>query len=181
MNDMRPPTDNLYKFLAIFGLILVGFSAYIPLHALEAYSRSGLLVDLAYGPIIDRLRTVDDYSRAKLECAISGRNQVSKASPCDKLPKIKAATDLANTELVLLRAKVEMLEVERNFLSRQYILYFIIGVVLGSIGFLLCVTGFWLWYVRLQRFLDAAVHSEASFARRRQRRTSANPSPRRVQ
>jgi hypothetical protein len=28
MDFVRPPTDNLYKFLAIFGLVAIGFSTY---------------------------------------------------------------------------------------------------------------------------------------------------------
>ncbi|MEO8009445.1 MAG: hypothetical protein ABI728_13135, partial [Betaproteobacteria bacterium] len=66
MNDMRPPTDNLYKFLAIFGLIVVGFCVYMPLQRLEAFARNSVLLSAAYQPMFDPLRVVDDYAFARL-------------------------------------------------------------------------------------------------------------------
>jgi len=179
MNDMRPPTDNLYKFLAIFGLIVVGFSFYIPLQRLEAFSRSTVLLDVAYEPMIDRLFVVGDFAEAQLHCAIRDamrkEGQLTKPGSCDKLASTKAAADVANADLVTLRGKVKALELERNFLYQQYVVYSVVGAVLGCIGLVLCVVGFWLWYVRLQRFLDAAVRSEASSAIQSQRRAWSAP------
>jgi len=164
---MQPPTDNLYKFLAIFGLVMIGFSIYVPLQRLEAFSRGSMYVEVAYEPIIDKLVLIDDAARADLECAISAakkreKGQVTKPDPCEKAPTARAAATVASAELVTLRAKAAKLELERNFLFQQYRQYFVMGIVVGCLGLCLCIAGFWLWYVRLQRFLDAAVKSGAS-------------------
>jgi hypothetical protein len=174
MNDMRPPTDNLYKFLAIFGLIVVGFSIYIPLQRLEAFSRSNVLIDSALWPMFDRQDVLMDYVNARHDCLIEkekNNGQATKPGACKELLRKKAAADAATADLVNLRRQLEPLEMERNFLYQQYVMYSRIGIVLGCIGAILCVVGFWLWYVRLQKFLDEAMRREASSAGRSQRRT----------
>ena len=127
MNDMRPPTDNLYKFLAIFGLIVVGFSIYIPLQRLEAFSRSNVLIDSALGPMFDRLDALDDYETARHDCFMNEKEkkngQATKPGPCAEMLRKKAAADVAKADLVNLRGQLKPLEIERNFLYQQYVVY----------------------------------------------------------
>lgn len=163
---MQPPTDNLYKFLAIFGLVVVGFSIYIPLQRLEAYGRSSVQLEAAYEPFIERLKVVDDASRTELECAISEAKkregaEADNSSACDQVIETRAAADRARAELVALQTKIKDLQYDRNFLYGQYRLYFYMGLVAGCLGLGLCVAGFWLWYVRLQKFLDAVARRDA--------------------
>lgn len=158
---MQPPTDNLYKFLAIFGLVVIGFSIYVPLQRLEAYGRSSAQVEAAYEPIIERLKLIDDASRTELECAIDEARKkdgtgVDGSSACDQVIGARAVAERVRTELAALQAKIKNLQYDRNFLYGQYRLYAYMSLVAGCLGLGLCVAGFWLWYVRLQKFLDAA-------------------------
>ena len=41
-------------------------------------------------------------------------------------------------------------------LERQFWIYGAIGIVTSLLGLSMCVGGFWLWYVRVQKLLDAA-------------------------
>ena len=152
--------------MAIFGLIIVGFSIYIPLQRLEEFGRSGMRVDVAYQPIIEKLILVDDAARVELACAISQAEKregtkVTTPTACDNVSSKKAVATEASEELVTLRSKATDLELERNFFFQQYRRYFLIGIFSGLLGICLCIGGFWLWYVRLQRYLDAAARKDA--------------------
>lgn len=163
---MQPPTDNLYKFLAIFGLVVVGFSIYVPLQRLEVYGRSSVQLEAAYEPIIERLKVVGDASRTELECAINETKKrdgagVDSSSACDQVIEARSVAERVRAELVALQTKIKSLQYDRNFLYGQYRLYLYMGLVAGCLGLVLCVAGFWLWYVRVQRFLDAAARRDA--------------------
>lgn len=160
---MQPPTDNLYKFLAISGLIVFGFSIYIPFQRFEEFERSSVQLDIVYEPIIDKLMVVDDAALIQLNCSISkrGGGKPKSSDPCKRVKEAKAVAAAATRELVALQAKVTNVKHERNLLFEQYRRSFVAGIFLGVLGLALCIAGFWLWYVRLQRYLDAVVRDDA--------------------
>lgn len=163
---LQAPTDNLYKFLAIFGLIMFGFSIYVPLQRLEAYGISNTNLETAYEPLFEKLSIIDDASRTKLQCAINQTergttNKANSHGACIELMNAMEKSEKAREDLISLRSKINQLEHERSFFYKQYYFYLCLGVVAGCIGLILCVAGFWLWYIRLQRFLDAAAQKEA--------------------
>jgi hypothetical protein len=53
---MQPPTDNLYKFLAIFGLLVSAFSIYVPMLRYMEFNRLSARSDAIYGPTTVRLK-----------------------------------------------------------------------------------------------------------------------------
>jgi hypothetical protein len=84
----QPPTDNLYKFLAIFGLVLFGFSCYVPLQRLDEHAREVAKWNAAWGPILVRAQETSEVSRAELECAIeeaSGHATAAARKLCSEL------------------------------------------------------------------------------------------------
>ena len=76
---LQPPTDNLYKFLAIFGLVLFGFSIYVPLQRLEEHSREVAKWNAQWGPMTERAFELEDAAIADLECVIE-KNRGSSGS-----------------------------------------------------------------------------------------------------
>ena len=164
---MQLPTDNLYKFLAIFGLLVAAFSVYVPLLRYVEFIRVSHRVDAIYGPMIESLRAIDDEARARLECAIYKaylleKKQPPTPDPCSDVVVVKDKTASARTELERQKAQVAPLEVERNSLWQEYVLFLYVGIGGLLTGVAMCIAGFGLWYVRLQKYLDAAVRAEAS-------------------
>ena len=164
---MQPPTDNLYKFLAIFGLLVGAFSVYVPLLRYVEFNRLSHRTNAIYGPMIEPLKILDDEARAELECAIyqayiRDKQQPPKLDPCPMVSAAKAKSAPARAELERLRAQVAPLEVERSSLWQEYILFLYVGIAGFIAGVAMCIAGFWLWYIRLQRYLDAAVKLEAA-------------------
>jgi hypothetical protein len=163
---IQPPTDNLYKFLAIFGLLLFGFSVYVPLQRLDEYSREVAKWNAAWGPLIVRARSADDDARAELECAIAKRRgpaiRKETLEYCREVESKSAQSKLAAKNLAIAMEELsggkEMLE----YLKRQFALYSSIGIAGAIIGAMLIFLGFYLWYVRTQRPLDMAIRSSSA-------------------
>jgi hypothetical protein len=164
---MQPPTDNLYKFLAIFGLLVSAFSVYVPLLRYVEFNRLSHRADAIYGPMIEPAKILAEESHVELECAIyqaylREKKQPSTPDPCPKVAAAKARSVPARAEVERLKMQVSPLEVERNSLWQEYVLFLYIGIGGFCAGVAMCIAGFWLWYIRLQQYLDAAVKAEAS-------------------
>lgn len=156
---IQPPTDNLYKFLAIFGLVVFGFSWYVPLQKLEDYNREVAKWNTAWGPVLTRSRELDYNAREALECAIEKAESSTKrglSKDCIEIELKRAQSDMATRDhervIAELRGGREMLD----YLGKQFTIYRNLGIAFGLVGLMLCVIGFWLWYVRLQKPLDIA-------------------------
>ncbi len=163
---LQPPTDNLYKFLAIFGLIVMALSLYTPLQRLETLERNNMQRSIMYKPIIEKAKALDGIARTELECAIHeagediGNDNASVDNPCVRAERAKIGAITAKKDLEVSVEKVTSLEAEHAFLLSQYQLYRTLGVVAGLTGAVLCIAGFWLWYIRLQRYLDIAAREK---------------------
>lgn len=140
----KPPTDNLYKFLAIFGIVLtLGSGA-----ALVAY-RDWLIK--RYGPVGDLLNEASDSIGAILADRREGRTD----------PEIDHRRELFagnSTHRAVLEQERIVDEVE----NRQLIEYASYGGFVLGLG--MVVVGFWLWYSRHQRYEDLLVQLRVSEA-----------------
>ena len=156
---IQPPTDNLYKFLAIFGLVVFGFSWYVPLQRLEDYNREAAKWNAAWGPILVRARELDDNAREDLQCAIEKTQSAAKKSSskdCGEIESKSAQSKMATRDLERVMAELRGGREILDYLGKQFTIYRNLGIVFGLGGLMLCVIGFWLWYVRLQKPLDIA-------------------------
>lgn len=52
---IQPPTDNLYRFLAVSGLLVSGFSVYFPLQYLQEYNRAALEYHASRAQSLERI------------------------------------------------------------------------------------------------------------------------------
>ena len=124
MNIPALPTDNLYKFMALSGIVLIVFSFLLPWRA--ANRSQELLRDVkANLRIIDTLPLSSD-ERAKL---------------------------LGNSVKNLEELKL-IIEKDKPF----YMIAFIIG---ETFGIVLCISGFTLWYKRVQKYNDQILIQQA--------------------
>jgi hypothetical protein len=137
-------TDNLYKFLAISGILIVIFSIYF------TYTQRQKLEE-----------TIDQLSLDMLKVEVE-RKQIERV--IDHLKNKENRTDIEINETERLFHEVElrsMLLVGRNQIlvklkKRQGALDKT-GFVFIIWGGLLAILGFVLWYIFVQRFLDKAV------------------------
>ncbi len=162
---IQPPTDNLYKLVAIFGLIVWGFSFYIPLQKLDEAQLEFAKWNAEWNPILFRALDVDNNAREQLECAIAdAKVSVNDPNPdqyCEAIEAKFLEQKLAASNLELNMAELRGRKNIVDELEKRYDRYRCYGLVCTFVGFVTMILGFWCWYVKVQRPLDLALRREA--------------------
>jgi hypothetical protein len=141
-NFLAPPTDNLYKFVAIAGLILGLGSAYIQTQE-ERHMRA---VDLELDEELAELRFRSELLEEQQSTRPAARPEADDSSVAFRL------------RLVRLRARNNTLGKQLADLAKRND-YYAAGVVAGLV---LACSGFGLWYFRIQKYEDAELRERAS-------------------
>lgn len=160
MDIVRGPTDNLYKFLAISGVALtcLGIVLMHNLHGswvradeeakLEAWYMHGvaqLEIDAALPSWIER-----DISDGKVEFRFTRTVQPEDAQDLQLYNEIKFEVLKRSLDAVLKTERVVAIEKTYYTWSGVYACLIVSGVAIALVGF-------WLWYQKLQKHLDAQV------------------------
>lgn len=147
---MQPPTDNLYKFLAIFGLVIAitgAVGAYQALAELRAH-----LIESSYqGAKALQAQALAISNRLSLLTALEAaakKGDKAKFKELERKWKFDQGEQVANTELKKLQELRDLFAERSRMLSALGLL----GVLFGAA---LSVIGFYFWYVRVQIHLDA--------------------------
>ncbi len=181
MTPFQPPTDNLYKFMAVSGIVLIIAGFFVPpvffLQAGMEYltqlrGSDELKVQRKF--TAERLETLKlRGDRAKEELKRLGELKVpSNSAEADKLESrkkeaeheiesIEDASHELSLNLALKQAQTdyeEMVSFNRRLSARMFVLG---GWIVGLMGFFFSFIGFRRWYKRLQKFQDRLVAKEA--------------------
>ena len=132
MNNLpNLPTDNLYKFKVILGLVLVVYSTHILFNERDSFS--------------------DEMHRLEIqEKLIELKNQ------SNLLNKNKANFQIQK-EIIEFEADIKKLLMKFNYLKFFIIAY----MVLFPLGGVFIFSGFWGWYHKHQKYKDLILKSEA--------------------
>jgi hypothetical protein len=151
---LKLPTDNLYKFMAIFGLVLTVTGLYLDVQMGRESNEALISVMVEDARVSD---TMLAQSKKGLDLV-----QQLKAHNPNTPEGARAQTELLNEMKSLnahwehLRRKAPYITAKRRYdhISAEYsTLAFRIPLLLIG-GIFLSGLGFWLWYVRVQKFLD---------------------------
>lgn len=146
MDILKPPTDNLYKFIAISGLLIFLASFVFPQILGREYVtkvaevEGGLRVLENESAYITRLRSQSDDQNQKAE---DNSEIKQREARFDKVAEVRKKHEISKA----LSAEV-----------RRWKLFGIIGM---SLGIVLMAGGFYLWYSRLQKYQDKLLKREA--------------------
>jgi hypothetical protein len=187
MDISKLPTDNLYKFIAIGGLIFVligvGFS-YSYKYKFDKLQIEHLnkiqQESIDFGPLIAKQSTLERKQRFLSEIALKKFNVKSIAFPdsClkpDVLEKLKPlkyeyedlVVELAEVEMKIdsnkenLNKKRKEISLEQDKLLDSSVWYYLIALI----GILIFIGGVILWYFKTQRILDKKLKNESTFGR----------------
>jgi hypothetical protein len=168
----QPPTDSLYKFLALSGVVILALSLYFPdelasqIQQKESEYRTRIAVTMV---------RVDHAKRRVTEIAqyiddAMARQKGTYQPDSDKLELAFSNTDLKNLldrqsttvedlqvsieESKGLQNQIAELKSRATFLRR-------LGVVGCVVGGIIALVGFILWYLRIQRFDDRVARTRA--------------------
>jgi hypothetical protein len=149
---IKPPTDNLYKFLALSGLIVFLFFGWAHLkddlailkHRIEIAQMVERLVKIRHDYALPVAKAIDkEIEEGKIKWDAKAHARIRKVLIEDKLPE----EDRLRDEFFELALKGRKL-VHNDDPERVAIL------VGAATGFVFMVIGFSLWYRRVQRPLD---------------------------
>ncbi len=143
MSTLTPPTDNLYKFLAIVGLIIMAASLYWPLDAVNTWGDKSLAyVQGKTNAHFDQMLLDSD----KKYTAATGK-------PTAKQLHVFEIRQLNINRQVAVLEPVGAPIVEYRTLFKWSIQYW---VCIWVVGLVITLFGFWRWYYKLQKFQDKA-------------------------
>jgi len=184
MNSIEVPTDNLYKFMAIAGLLTALTSMYLGVRVREQVAEEWHQHMAVFQPLETDAEQFDS-DLADLAARIAAMGESSDTL----LTRVRTRrSSLSATELKQIEVQLERLEDERRAFAQKpaelgHRLYnlkasfkrdnfehawlsdrenisrlqSLVLHILTVAGFLASALGFWLWYVRVQRHLDRAV------------------------
>jgi hypothetical protein len=180
-----PPSDNLYKFTAIGGLILAVLSLYIP------WKMSSDLQMASYDLDWDMKKLRLETAQSKSEVLDATENMQSlnegiteflknlhnkNLNPPNKFDmqnweKIKAelqehwqnhlAFEKNILEKDILLAKIENTSAKQIYAEKRAFFLFLISMGTLVVGLIMTVFGFWNWYFKFQIYQDQIVKAQA--------------------
>lgn len=174
MNMPNVPTDNLYKFLSISGLIILFFAIVLPQYAI--FQLEMRLIDAKTNQEkfeIEREMVKTSIDRVMLEQQVNDTvlmlSEVSGESS-SKLEATKIKELLAEHERLAVEInklnQLAMSQIDQSAINEKNKLMLSrikslssLSVFMMLIGVLVTILGFSMWYYKTQRFLDSAISS----------------------
>jgi hypothetical protein len=146
---LTPPTDNLYKFMAISGLVI----------AIAGWTLPLLRLSSAEIQVAEANRAI-----AAAESAEARARWLAMEMSIDSVPDDAArSTYLDATErLSDLVALAHIQQVEAKSLVSELRATWILGRISIALGLAVSIAGFVLWYKRVQKYLDIAIKRSAA-------------------
>jgi hypothetical protein len=154
MGISKFPTDNLYKFLAIFGLVIFIISYFYPIY---------LVNDLKV--LATDLKMDEKYLYEKLNKELYQSKHLLESK--DTLKNKQLILELFNENIIT----IDSLENEANQYEKRVENYnikskqverWLDNALAGKlIGLMLMIIGFSLWYFKLQKYQDIIIKNEA--------------------
>lgn len=138
------PTDNLYKFLALSGLILAGFSGtFLPL---QIHKTKLKVIE------VEAEMQIIGQERESIGWEISRLKEIEYPTP-EQIAIIQDRHEENAKRLILAESARKQLE----YLVRLYSLLSGLSGVGLVLGLIMATVGFTLWYTRVQRPLDKSM------------------------
>jgi len=171
MNPFNPPTDNLYKFCSLTGVVMVLFALYVPyLLADQLYSKltAGILeekriqIEIQYLEVeINRMKeAIESFKLAETPESVLRSGKTPIPISLAEYRELNVARDKALKDLRLKAAATESSVSEVNRLGRQLEVVYLRAILTLLAGTLLANYGFRRWYNRVQLYQDLALRKE---------------------
>jgi hypothetical protein len=149
MDILKPPTDNLYKFIAISGLLIILASFVFPQILYKDYA-------MKFAEIEGDLRV--------LERQMDTLNSIKDTESDDPRQKKEDDIEKNRIEIEFEKGLAEAFRKReiRVALSNYAHRWQIFGYIGMSFGLVMMSSGFYLWYSRLQKYEDKLMKCKAS-------------------
>ena len=148
---ISPPTDSLYKFVAISGIVLIIWGLSFPWS--KSYEFELETEELASKTTINK--EMAEILRTEAEQIGNEIRELTKESKdSTQLPKLRMRQRDIQIQLVEAQASVDSALARQQVLKKANDTYRQIGLGSSLVGGLFVLLGFIAWYTRLQRYID---------------------------
>lgn len=185
MNGLQVPTDNLYKFMAIAGVVTGLTCTYLEVtlrgdmskrwyeHLTKYSSIDSALnsIDRDANTSMDQVAEIEKRTNALVEHDKQARSERERREITSTAQELWSATEALRlrdlesekrSDAVKERITAERLDRDwLKYLDARTHAYSIMLINLALLGYLVSVAGFYLWYARVQKYLDRKMHDEA--------------------
>ena len=144
MNIIQPPTDSLYKFMAVSGLLILGFSMIWP--ELRLYELEQQTVQVVGEVNILKI----EADNLKEDMAILGKDKSVPEALIEKRHLLEIKLEQIQTKGEL----VGLATTDTRRMSRVLYMGVAFGLILSFLGFIL-------WYRKVQMWQNIAIRREA--------------------
>ena len=170
MLPFTPPTDNLWKFVALTGIVVFCFAIYYPYHRYQELvlkkissliSMNQCLIEGKYlkQDNNDFNTTLEDLKRQLKDKIAQGK--IPAENPFNKLDRpIKELKEKAKA-IELKTAEIEIRKMETDALSKEIEYFLRWGRRYQITGIILAIFGFVMWYLKTQRYQDKILKQQA--------------------
>jgi len=192
MNNFKPPTDNLYKFLALAGLVTLGYALYffessivdLQIELFEIDTKSKLLnVDLEkLEKNSDKIENIQKIDQEYFDCIesqtwsnVDEQKEVFNSCLSDKpsshedvmerYHRINKMLGMHYEKSIEIKRKIILIDGEGkkyNAILARHERFTSVLHLIIYVGFFLTVMGFYYWYTRVQRPQDKLFKKELS-------------------
>ncbi|MFH1315373.1 MAG: hypothetical protein ABIH67_03175 [Candidatus Uhrbacteria bacterium] len=141
MNIPNLPTDNLYKFIALVGVVVLLAASYFPIIKARELRLAMIEIEGKIKSLEIEVQYLQDINK-KLEPNESTGDR-NKEELLDKAYKLK----MKNEELRTNSKKVEVIGIDYECIRKIQTYGMIFGFILSAFGF-------FLWYFKIQKYQD---------------------------
>jgi hypothetical protein len=162
MIPITPPTDSLYKLMALFGLglFVLGIINYNTFSddIVRAELEIEKLQDSIANTIYSHGAMTPEFEQNIREEELSSMNAKELASSLESLESfIFSQENIPGNEKSTMSTQIDMIQIKYNFQHSQKTLNYLVIIAASVLMFL----GFFLWYIKDQRWKDLQLKNEA--------------------
>lgn len=162
MNIPDLPTDNLYKFIALAGLILLLFSSIY----YQVFSRDVLLKNIDLRAEMSRMEKEVEFLREDTDSLKEDKQAIKQDNSVSQEEQNNVGKNIEGLNQRTREAILKTIELERIgkgvLIYNDQIALLRWSSIIGAItGILLLIIGFYLWYTRIQIYQDKILVNEA--------------------
>jgi len=150
------PTDNLYKFLAIAGLVIIVLSVVGPWSRYEQLTPKTIEVETQVSTHKREIVSVESAimrTEEELKKAKTQKERELLLARAEELQKQKRQLQIMISEIAGKRTLLQHLQ-------ERVALYFVVGTYSLVFGVIVSIVGFVLWYRRVQRYQDGILKQQ---------------------
>ncbi len=160
MNLPNLPTDNLYKFLAITGLILILISVIYP--EMETHEIDRMLKETKTE--LNILKREEEYLNLERRLLLEDNQAQTNTRSIQKSEDInRRRLELERKLMEIEKKRIQMFgQIDQiTLLINRLRLIFRFSTVGLILGIILTIAGFYFWYIKVQRYQDMMIKKES--------------------